>query len=91
MSIIFTGIIAALAMIFLMLKMNLRRLCGYDVFIDIGFTGLLAWMLAGTFSGMMAALVGGAIISIFLYVVKQRVGAERLVFHNFKLKWEKVR
>lgn len=91
MSIIFTGIIAALAMIFLMLKMNLRRLCGYDIFIDIGFTGLLAWMLAGTFSGMMAALVGGAIISIFLYVVKQRVGAERLVFRNFKLKWEKVR
>ena len=91
MSILFTGIIAALAMIFLMLKMNLRRLCGYDVVIDIGFTGLLAWMLAGTYSGMMAALVGGAIISVFLYVVKQRVGAERLVLRNFKLKWEKVR
>jgi len=91
MSIIFAGIIAAIAMIFLMLKMNLRRLCGYDIFIDIGFTGLLAWMLAGTFSGMVAALIGGAIISVFLYIVKQRIGAERLVFKNRKLQWSEVK
>lgn len=79
--IIYGGIIAALAMVFLLLKTNLRRILGYDLAIDTSFTGLLAWMFAGTFSGMFAALIGGAIVSIFLYVSKIFIGAER---YNFR-------
>jgi hypothetical protein len=87
MSILLTGFIAAIAMIFLMLKMDLRKLCGYDVLVDIGFTGLLAWMLAGTYSGMMSALVGGAIVSVFLYFTKRQLGYKRLAVVNHKLTW----
>ena len=78
MDIIWAGIIAAIAMIFLMLKLDIKKICGYDVLVDIAFTGLLAWMLAGTYSGMMAALIGGAIVSIFLFTMKKMNGYKKL-------------
>jgi len=85
--IIFAGIIAAISMIFLLLKLDIRKVCGYDIYVDIGFTFLLAWMLAGTFTGMMAALLGGCLVSIFLYIMKRSVGYKKLTFNHFKLHW----
>jgi hypothetical protein len=35
-------------------------------------------MLAGTYSGMMAALIGGAIVSIFLFITKKVNGYSKL-------------
>ena len=84
MDIIWSGVIAAIAMIFLMLKLDIRKVCGYDILVDISFTGLLAWMLAGTYSGMMAALIGGAIVSIFLYVMKHVNGYSKLTRTGWK-------
>lgn len=85
MDILWAGIIAAIAMIFLMLKLDIRKVCGYDIIVDVAFTGLLAWMLAGTYSGMMAALIGGAIVSIFLFVMKHTNGYMRLTRKGWKL------
>ena len=87
MEMIFAGILSASAMIFIMLKMNLKKLCGYDIYIDIGFTGLLAWMLSGTYSGMMAAIIGGIIVSIFLAFVKKVNGYSKLKLVNKRLIW----
>lgn len=81
------GIIAAIAMIALLLKMDMRKVLGYDVFIDIAFTALLAWMLAGTFSGMMSALLGGAILSIYLTVSKKVLGCKKLRWVNGRPRW----
>ena len=78
MDILYAGVIAAIAMIFLMLKLDIRKICGYDILVDIAFTGLLAWMLAGTYSGMMAALIGGAIVSVFLFITKKVNGYSKL-------------
>lgn len=78
MDILYAGVIAAVAMIFLMLKLDIKKICGYDILVDITFTGLLAWMLAGTYSGMMAALIGGAIVSIFLFITKKVNGYSKL-------------
>lgn len=85
--VVFAGIVAAIAMIFLLMKLDIKKVCGYDVTVDVGFTFLLAWMLAGTFTGMLAALLGGAIISVFLYFMKKANGYKRLVIHNRKLQW----
>ena len=82
------GIIAAIAMIFLFFKLDIRKVLGYDAFIDIAFTTLLAYLFAGTFSGMVAALIGGALLSVFLLIAKKVLGYKRLVFENRRLIWK---
>ena len=66
-----TGIIAAVGIIFLLLKFGLHRVCKADILVDIGATFFLIWIFAGTFAGMMSGLIAGAIISIFLFVAKR--------------------
>ena len=51
-----TGLIAACAFIFLLLKFNFRRVLQHDIAIDIGITVLLCMLFAGTFAGMMTVL-----------------------------------
>lgn len=87
MDILYAGIIAAAAMILLFFKIGIRKVLGYDVFVDVAFTSLLAWMLAGTFSGMMSALIGGAVLSVFLFVAKKFLGYERLAWRDKRLMW----
>lgn len=87
MDIIWAGIISAIAMIFLLMKLDIRKVCGYDIFIDVFFTFLLAYMFSGTYSGMMAAIIGGAVLSIFLFIMKKQFGYMRLVRNRYKLEW----
>ncbi len=87
MELVYIGVIAALAILFLLLKLNVRRVCGYAFEIDLLATIALVVMFAGTFSGMVAAVVGGSIISIALYTMKHLYGAERLTRKG----WREVR
>lgn len=73
----FTGLIAACAIIFLLVKLPFRRVLRHDIAIDIGATVLLCVLFAGTFAGMMTGLMAGCIISIFLFVSKKLFGYER--------------
>jgi hypothetical protein len=73
-----TGLIAAAAILFLLLKFNLKRILKHEILIDIGVTFFLIWIFAGTFAGMMAGLMAGAIISIFLYVARRVLPEEKL-------------
>lgn len=75
------GILLVLAFILIMIKLNkttVKRLLSFDIGIDIVVTATMAWLLAGTYSGMMAAIVGGLLFSVFLYIVKQTMGYEKL-------------
>ena len=80
------GIIAALGLLFLVLKLGVKKVLGYDILIDIGITSLLMWSLAGTYSGMMAALIGGLIVSIVLFIMKKTMVREELRLNNRKVK-----
>lgn len=71
-----TGIIAALGMLFLLFKFGIRKVITYDIFFDILITGFLLWSFAGTYSGMMAAMFGGMLVSIVLYVMKRTMRHE---------------
>ena len=81
------GGISAIAMIFLMLKMDILKVCGYDLFFDVSFTALLATLFSGTYTGMLAAIIAGAIISIYLFIVKRIKGYKRLVYVDGRLTW----
>ncbi len=77
------GIISAAALIFLLWKLGMKRVCGYDLFVDVSASGLLMFMGTGTFSGLMSALLGGVIISLFLYAYKHTVGYSKLGRHGW--------
>ena len=72
------GILSALGLLIVLFKLGGRRVLHYDVPIDIGITALLMYLFAGTYSGMFAAIVGGLIVSITLYVAKNTINHEKL-------------
>lgn len=90
---ILAGIISAVGLLFLIFKFGIRRVISYDIQIDIAVTGLLMYALAGTYSGMMAALFGGLIVSVVLFVMKRTMYREELIlittdtFPYRKLRW----
>ena len=86
MEILLAGLISVLAILFLLLKIDIRKVLAFDIWVDIGVTALLVTLFAGTFSGMFAACVAGAGFSIILYVLKHTIGYKRLTFHG----WETV-
>ena len=76
---ILAGLISAIGILILILKLGMRKVISYDVAIDVIVTGILMFSLAGTYSGMMAALVGGLFVSITLFLMKRFMVREELV------------
>ena len=72
------GVIAAMGMLFLLFKFGVRKVITYDILFDVLITFFLMIVLAGTFSGMMAALFGGLIVSVVLFVMKRTMSREKL-------------
>lgn len=87
---IFAGICSACGILFLLAKLNIKRVLAFDVFVDIGASLLLVVMFFGTFAGMMAAIVGGAIISIVLFTMKKFIGCQKPKFSKYKVQWVDV-
>ena len=72
------GLLSALGLLFLIFKFGIRRVISYDIPIDIAVTLLLMYVFAGTYSGMMAAMIGGLIVSATLFVMKRTMVREVL-------------
>lgn len=75
---IIAGLLSAAGLLFLIFKFGVRRIIAYDIPIDIAVTGFLMWAFAGTYSGMMAAMIGGLTISIALFALKKTMRREEL-------------
>jgi len=72
------GIIAAAGMLFLLFKFGVRKVITYDILFDVLITFFLVIVLAGTFSGMIAALFGGLLVSVVLFIMKRTMRHEKL-------------
>lgn len=87
---IFAGICSACGILFLLAKLNIKRVLAFDVLVDIGASVMLMVMFFGTFAGMMAAIVGGSIISIVLFTMKKVFGYQKPIFKKYKVQWVDV-
>ena len=85
-SIVF-ALAAGAALFILLLKLNIRRVLGYDVAFDIVCTVVLVTSFSGTVTGMAAAMIAGVVISIMLGIAKLLMGYQRLERDGLKLKW----
>ena len=74
------GIISALALLLLALKIGGRKTIGHDVFVDVLITGTLLVSFYGTYAGMVAAMVGGLSASVVLFILRKTMWHERLTF-----------
>ena len=88
---IIAGVFSALAILFLLAKFDMKKVLWLDIPIDIASTILLVVMFAGTFAGMMAAVIGGCIISITLFAIKKLNGYKKPKRNKFSYSWEEVK
>ena len=84
------GVFSAFAITFLLAKFDFKKVLWLDIPIDIASTILLIAMFAGTFAGMMAAVIGGCIISSFLWAAKRIKGYKKPKWSRFGYKWVEV-
>ena len=82
MMLLLGGVIAGFALIFLLLKLDMRKVAGYAFLVDLVLTIVLGFIFAGTFAGMISGLLGGLILSAFLYAYIKMFGYDKL---NFKM------
>lgn len=72
------GVLTAIGIIWILSRMNLKRIAGYALFWDVGLTALLTFLFIGTYAGMVTGMMAGVLVSLFLTIVKKTAGAERL-------------
>ena len=82
MDAVLAGVIGFVAIAFLLLKFDFRKVLYFDIALDITGTALLMVLFAGTYAGMTAALIGGALLSAFLYTAKKTIGYKRPSLHG---------
>jgi len=75
---IIAGLLTACAFLILLYKLNFKKVLQYDLVIDIAVTFFLMWIFAGTFAGMMAAIIGGLFVSIVLVLLKKTMPRQKL-------------
>lgn len=100
---ILVGILSALGLLLLALKIGGRKAIGHDVFVDVIITITLLLCFYGTFSGTTAAMVGGLCASIVLFIMKKTMVHEKLTvrqkpvrvfkvnFNRPAFEWEEVK
>ena len=72
------GLLTAIGVIWILSRMNLKRIAGYALFWDVSLTAGLTFLFIGTYAGMVTGMLAGLIISVFLTGVRKTVGAERI-------------
>ena len=91
------GLLTAIGIIWILSRMNLKRVAGYALAWDVGLTAGLTFLFIGTYAGMVTGMLAGVIVSVFLTGVKKTVGAERLKLKRNegdsmpRIKWEEVK
>ena len=87
------GILSAFGLLLLVLKVGGRKVIGADIFVDIAITITLMVCFYGTYSGMVAAMLGGLAASVVLFIMKKTMVHEVIAVKKNKykvpiMKWE---
>jgi len=81
------GLLTAFAILILIMKLKgdtVRKLLGFDIYLDLLVTLIMLVAFAGTYAGMMAAIIGGLTFSITLIALKKVMGYKKLQYVNDK-------
>lgn len=68
---IIAGIMTATAMFVLLCKLGIRKFTRHHVITDLAVSICFTGLLAGTITGMMAAIIAGLFFSFLLWITKK--------------------
>lgn len=85
-ALLFAGGLCGLAIMLHILKMGMKRIAGYDIYLDLALSFLLMILFHGTQGGMMVALVGGLVISVWLRLMRWVNGYQKLGWYKVPYK-----
>lgn len=86
MELVALGLLVGFATLIHFFKMGIKRVAGYDLYIDLFLTWLLMMLFHGTQAGMVIAIIGGLMISVMLRVLRWGIGYQRLGVYKCKYK-----
>lgn len=84
MFIIFSGILSAVAITVVMMRIDMKKFAGYPAICDMAVTLGLTFLLYGTWSGIVAAIIGGLTFSVMLTVYRYLFGYSRFTIKGWK-------
>ncbi len=70
MTILTVGLLTAIAIFILLMKMGIRKFTNHSILTDVIISGGLTIMFIGTFTGMATALTAGIFVSLMLWIAK---------------------
>ena len=71
LAMILMGALSALAILLVMFRLGIKRFLRWPALTDVLVSVLLAWVFAGTLGGMIAAITGGLIFSVLLFIIQK--------------------
>jgi hypothetical protein len=74
------GFITALGVIWLICRVDAKKIAGHSTFWDIAISAFLAFIFIGTFAGMVTGVLAGVLVSLFLTSTRKFAGYKRLTF-----------
>lgn len=83
---LFGGFLVGLATMFHALKMGIKRIAGYDIFVDLSLSFLLMILFHGSTAGMFFAMMGGLFISVSLRMIRWFIGYEKIGIYQVPYK-----
>ncbi len=84
---VINSIMVVTAILIIFLKIDIYKVIGYDIFIDLFFTIALLMYFAGSYNGMLVASSAGLILSIVLRATRWTCGYKLLKWRNGRLQW----
>lgn len=88
-SIFLPATITFVAIYIVLWQLDIYKILGYHVLVDICVTITLATLFAGTYSGVMVAMLAGLMLSIALLITKWLIGYKRIThWHRMRPVWE---
>ena len=72
------GVITAIAVIWLLTYLPLKRVAGYAGFVDLITSCILGFLFIGTYAGMLTGVLASVLIGAFLRIVRKFSGYEKL-------------
>ena len=80
------GILTGFSVLFMTMKLGIRKIIGYDAVLDIVLAVILMIFFHGTAAGMLVALMAGLVISGIMRLVRLFYGYERLELRQIPTK-----
>lgn len=68
------GVLTAIPVFILLCFLDIRKVVGYHIIVDVAFSIAMIVVYAGTFSGMVTAFFGGLTLTFLLYATKLILG-----------------